>query len=80
MEWPLWAGCILLWMVYSALKECISQLKIMNGNVQELQGRVVDQGERLENRVFDLNEKLSSIQETTDEYYKEFIKPLKGHY
>jgi hypothetical protein len=80
MEWLLVLIAFLLWRIATWAKQCATQLILLNGAVAEQQRHMVDGISRVENQVFDGNEKLTAIQDTTDQYYREFIKPLKGHY
>lgn len=79
MEFLLVGICFFLWRVACWAKECALQLKILNETAHEHR-RLNSQGlERVESQVFDLNEKMASVEDTTSAYYREFIKPMRGY-
>lgn len=79
VEWLLVIACFFLWRIAKWSKECALQLMILNGTAHE-QNRIAKDGlERVESRVDDVSEKMSSVQETTDAYYREYIKPMRGY-
>ena len=80
MEFLLVVACFFLWRIATWAKECAVQLRLLNVAANEQQRHLVDGLARVENEISDSNRKLTSIQDTTDDYYQEFLKPLKGPY
>jgi hypothetical protein len=80
MEFLLVAVCFFLWRIASWAKACATSLSLLSDAVAENQRHLLDGLSRIENQVFDANEKLAGIERTTDEYQRVFIQPLKGHY
>lgn len=77
MEWMIGACIILLWSVMVLLKECLGELKKISANQEQQQSEQIDRHHYLSGSLSDLGGYIGEIRHVANEYYMEFIRPLR---
>lgn len=81
MEWGLALIGVILWMIYTVLKDCLAELKKLSNQVAHWRedSTLAEKIEWVRGDVNRLNDKLANVEEVADAYYKENIKARRGY-
>lgn len=77
--WILIVIAVILWLIYSTLKECLQELKNVRQQISFAQGDMKEQTELLRYEIGEVDKKLVVVEETASAYYDENIKPRRRY-